>query len=112
MISYSMIEYVDNEPVNVHCFPPEADPTASTYQAVVSASAFDTRMCDLALGDCKARRFHSMNKQEWAVQMQVEERWKSRGVEPVITNLPKTQHADLWSFYRAVGWDYKSKRFI
>lgn len=26
--------------------------------------------------------------------------------------LPRMEHADLWAFYEAIGWDYKKKRYV
>ena len=106
------IEYVDNKPIRVHVFRPEKDSQQSDYQALVSMNAFDTRMCKLCAKDMMARRFWLKRKFEWDQLIESDRRMMRLRHSPIWINLPKQIHEDLWTFYRAVGWDYKSKRFI
>lgn len=112
MISYFAVEYLNNVPQRVYLFPPEADPTASSYRAVLSAGAFDTAMCSGCLKDPNQRRFWLMRPQEWAIQLKVDERWRPRGIPPLVADLEQIKQDDLWTFYRTIGYDYKKKKFI
>lgn len=106
------IEYVDNVPLRVHVFRPEASPEQSDYQALVSIDAFDKRMCLACKKDPAVRRFWLQRKHEWEHLVESDRRMMRLRMSPTYINLPKQIHEDLWTFYREVGWDYKSKRFI
>lgn len=106
------IEYVDNVPVRVHVFRPEADAQQSDYRALGSMNAFDKRMCLLCEKDTKLRRFWLQRKFEWDSLVASDKRLLRLRLSPVFVNLPKQTHEDLWAFYRAVCWDYKQKKFI
>ncbi|AWY08348.1 hypothetical protein HOT49_gp068 [Erwinia phage vB_EamM_Alexandra] len=106
------IEYVDNVPQRVHVFRPEKDTQQSDYQALVSMGAFDKRMCQVCARDPKAMRFWLQRKHEWDQLVETDRRFLRINMKPGFINLPKQIHDDLWAFYRAIGWDYKSKRFI
>lgn len=106
------IEYVDNVPKRVHIFRPEKDTQQSDYRALVSMNAFDKRMCLLCIKDRDARRFWVQRKHEWDHLLVIDRRMMHLRQSPIFVNLPKQIHDDLWSFYRAVGWNYKRKRFI
>ncbi|QZE55932.1 hypothetical protein pEaSNUABM52_00074 [Erwinia phage pEp_SNUABM_52] len=106
------VEYVNNVPTRVHVFLPEKDPQQSDYRALVSMGAFDKRMCQICGKNLMARRFWLKRKHEWDQLVDSDKRMMRLRHSPIYVNLPKRMHDDLWSFYRAVGWDYKSKRFI
>lgn len=106
------IEYVDNVPKHVHVFHLEARPEDSTYQALVSLGAFDTRMTKACLADPNVQRYWIQRQHEWDMLLKSDRRLMVLRMSPVFLHLPKTIHQDLWAFYRAIGWDYKSKRFL
>lgn len=106
------IEYVNSVPTRVHVFKPEKNPQQSDYRALVSMSAFDKRMCQICGKNFWARRFWLKYKFEWDRLVESDRRMMRLSHSPIWVNLPKQIHDDLWSFYRAVGWDYKRKRFL
>lgn len=106
------VEYVDNVPTRVHVLRPEKDTQQSDYRALVSMDAFDKRMCQACAKNLMAKRFWLKRKHEWDQLVESDRRMMRLRHSPIWVNLPKQMHDDLWSFYRAVGWDYKSKRFI
>lgn len=107
-----LIEYVNNIPQRVHIFRPEKDTQRSDYRALVSLNAFDKRMCLLCIKDVNASRFWLQRKHEWDHLVEIDRRMMRLHHSPIFVNLPKQIHEDLWSFYRAVSWDYKQKKFI
>jgi hypothetical protein len=76
------------------------------YIQGVSFDAFPKRNRDM-----KARRlYHAVRWDEFKETM---DRIKAN---PAVADLddrllPRTDYSDIWSFYRAIGWDYKRKRF-
>lgn len=106
------IEYANNVPTRIHVFKPEADPQQSDYRALVSLGAFDKRMGLICARNLWAKRFWLKRKFEWDQLVESDRRMLRLRHSPIWVNLPKQIHEDLWSFYRAVGWDYKQKKFI
>lgn len=106
------LEYVDNIPIRVHVFKPEANEHQSQYRALVSMSAFEKRITLIFVRSFAARRFWLKRKFEWEQLVESDKRMMRLRHPPMWVNLPKQIHEDLWTFYRAIGWDYKSKRFI
>lgn len=106
------IEYANNVPTRIHVFKLEADPQQSDYRALVSLGAFDKRMGLICARNLWAKRFWLKRKFEWDQLVESDRRMLRLRHSPIWVNLPKQIHEDLWSFYRAVGWDYKQKKFI
>lgn len=106
------IEYANNVPTRIHVFKPEADPQQSDYRALVSLGAFDKRMGLICARNLWAKRFWLKRKFEWDQLVESDRRMMRLRHSPIWVNLPKQIHDDLWTFYRAVGWDYKQKKFI
>lgn len=107
-----LIEYVNNVPTRIHVFKPEADPQQSDYRALVSLGAFDKRMGLICARNLWAKRFWLKRKFEWDQLVESDRRMMRLRHSPIWVNLPKQIHDDLWTFYRAIGWDYKQKKFI
>lgn len=106
------IEYANNIPTRIHVFKPEADPQQSDYRALVSMGAFDKRMGLICARNLAAKRFWLKRKFEWDQLVESDRRMMRLRHSPIWINLPKQIHEDLWTFYRAVGWDYKQKKFV
>ena len=106
------VEYANNIPTRIHVFKAEADTQQSDYRALVSMGAFDRRMGLICARDLTAKRFWLKRKFEWEQLVESDRRMMRLRHSPIWINLPKQIHEDLWSFYRAVGWDYKQKKFV
>lgn len=107
MKEFYAIEYVDNIPLAVNIFPAAQEGT-NDYRALVSLGAFEKQMCKDCQSDPNARRFWLQPKFSWALLIATD----NRMARPLFSTLPTVNHDDLWSFYRAINWDYKKKKFI
>lgn len=88
--------------------------TKGWYVAVISLSAF-------AHGGRGKRRAPCWAPDRLYYLQQSEETWLKQqeryAADPILAKLderlrPTIEHASLWDFYRAVGWDWKRRRWV
>ena len=103
------IEYINNRPVAHHHFPTAAKGD-NAYRATISYNAFNTAQARQCKRDCMARRFWPLAPHDLRSIELMEDSMRRLGHEP--KELPQHHHVDIWAFYKAVGYDYKNKRFI
>lgn len=109
---YHAMLFKGDDAFEVHHFTMEADPDASRYRAVTSYNAFHEREAEKAGTGYKPGiiRAHVMNQREWEHHLRFEQR--AFRPEPTPTDLlPEFTHTSIWDFYKAIGYDYKAKRY-
>ncbi|QYW03035.1 hypothetical protein pEaSNUABM14_00075 [Erwinia phage pEa_SNUABM_14] len=102
-------EYIDNKPVAVHRFPAvEQGRALSDYRSLISLGAFDKRQTEQCLKDCMVRRFYVKNKRDYEADKEILQKSSARLNLPEV-GLSTVEHKDVWAFYKAVGYDYRTK---
>jgi len=102
------IEYIDNRPVADHHFPIAAEGDNS-YRAILSYNAFDKHHAAICLRNCMERRFWPLCGHGIDMIRHMDEYASKMGHPPEPR--PQHHHKDIWAFYKAIGYDYKKKRF-
>lgn len=101
------IERVNNKPVAYHHFPTAAK-GKNAYTGVISFNALNSVMCDVCAQDYNARRFSLYTPHDMPGFELMEKSMKQLGI--IGDDLPQHHHTDIWAFYKAVGYDHKSKK--
>lgn len=103
-------EYVNNVPTSIHIFPIAAEGD-NDYRAIGSYNAFDRSQAKQCMKDCMVRRFWPQREHELKMTRRSEKAIAERtGYVPPV--LPENYHRDIWDFYEAIGYDYKTKKFL
>ena len=102
------IERKNNKPVAYHNFPTVAA-DRNGYRAAVSFNAFNEAMKDVCVSDRNARRFSTYTPDDLPALESMEQSMRELGMS--MDKLPQYNHKDIWAFYKAIGYDYKKKRF-
>ncbi len=104
---YHVAENVDGKPLRVHKFhaPSNGGDTSqqSAYLALRSFDALEFRRPETPF------TIYQIN--EWENQLKIEDRWERRGVARHHTSVPIVEHASVWDFFQAIGWNPEEKRF-
>ena len=105
-----VVEYIDGVPVTIHITNKPNSPTEDGfYRETVSANAFrnfwtndNTRK--YRKGIIPHRKFRVRWEDEYLNDL----KWECED----YTNVPLKAHFGVFNFYKAVGYDYKKKRFV
>lgn len=101
------VERINNKPVAYHHFPTAAE-GKNAYTGTISFNALNSTMCDFCAQECNARRFSLYTLHDLPSFELREKSMKELGM--IDGELPQHHHTDIWAFYEAVGYDYKSKK--
>lgn len=116
---YRTLLFHRHEIVEVHTFTTEP-PGKNRYRALMSLQWFQERELEMRFGDKPKKNlppFHvGLFEQKYFFDKMEDarrRRWIERGEEPedLWAEYPHFHHESLWDFYKAVGYDYKSKRW-
>lgn len=109
--NWVVTKWVGNDPTEIHFVTTPSVTEPHFYRQTTSMDSFRNR---------EAIRFNRayMRKKPLPVRCHVQPRsdWNimwSRG-RPFADRdpLPEFYHADLWAFYKAIGYDYKNKKYL
>jgi len=109
---YHAILFKQGEPIEVHHMTMEPTVEQSRTRAVSSMNWFNDREAKL-LYEKGVQPFHTNIKmqQDWDFHVKFERRAFEPDPAPV-DSLPQFTHASIWDFYKAIGYDYKAKRYV
>lgn len=113
---YHAILWKAGEPIEVHHMTMEPTVEQSRTRAVSSMNWFNDREAKVLVDafDKKKPRaiFHANIKcqQAWDFHVKFERRAFDPDPAPV-DSLPQFTHTSIWEFYKAIGYDYKAKRY-
>jgi hypothetical protein len=121
MSNHKVILWEDGKPIQVHLFRTPEVSEPGFYRAVTSVGAFSTREKTKLYDrnrqghrDVVGRRCHVRWGEEikWADEdtARLVEQY-GRKMDPYI-DLPIFHHESLWDFYKAIGYDYKKKKYL
>jgi len=104
----------DSDKIAVHKFTLEPKPEDNRYRAQRSYNATrDREMQKLRDGKEFRFRMHLVEAHQFATGQRFEEILGAQDAEFVPTSsLPVFEHASIWDMYKAVGYDYKKKRYV
>jgi hypothetical protein len=110
---YHAILWKDGEPIEVHHFTMEPTVEHSRTRAVSSMNWFNDREAKIFCDRKKQHRFHTNIKcdSDW----EMDRRFERRAYAPdkaLTDTLPEFTHTSLWDFYKAIGYDYKAKKYV
>jgi hypothetical protein len=108
---YHALLWKDGHPIEVHHMTMEPTAEQSRYRAVSSMNWFNEREVKI-FAERKPHRFHANIKcdSDWEMDMRFERR--AYAPDPSLSDtLPQFTHASIWDFYKAIGYDYKAKRY-
>lgn len=109
---YHAVLWKDGAPHEVHHFTLVPDIKNSPYTAIGSMNWFNDREAKIFCDRKKQHRFHTNIKcdSDWELDRQFERR--AYAPDPALTDtLPEFVHTSIWDFYKAIGYDYKAKRY-
>lgn len=109
---YHAILWKDGAPFEVHHLTMEPTAQHNRYRAVSSLNWFNEREVKI-VAERKPHRFHAKIKCDSDFQMDL--KWERRAYEPdpaPVDSLPQFTHTSIWDFYKAIGYDYKAKRYV
>lgn len=99
------IDLNDYSHVRVHFFLKPEFQDHSFYRTAMSYAAFFTSLKRRNFS--KTRLYHS---KEDEVDEEVDYGWAV--LNEYDASLPQVEHESIWAFYLAIGYDYKTKRYI
>lgn len=108
---YALVQ-LHGDDLEVHKFTLEPTCEQSQYRAIVSYNAFAGRNARQALaGNIQGYLAIMRSEADWIEGIRSGDRVYSPHVNPRRL-LPQFVHASIWEFYSAVGYDYKSKKWL
>lgn len=109
---YYALIWLHGDELEVHKFTMEHTVEQSHYRAISSYNAFEDRNCrQVADGKIFGYRASMRSERDWEMDMRFGDRAFAPDVFP-RRELPMFEHASIWDFYIAVGYDYKQKKWI
>lgn len=110
---YHAILWKDGSPIEVHHMTMEPTVEQSRTRAVSSMNWFNEREAKIFADRKKPHRFHTNIKcdSDWNMSLRFERRAYDPDPAPV-DSLPQFTHTSIWDFYKAIGYDYKAKRYV
>lgn len=109
---YHAILWEKGRPIEVHHMTMEPTSEQSRYRAVSSMNWFNDRESKIFCDRKKKHVFHTHIKcnTDW----ETDRRFERRAYAPdkaLTDTLPEFTHTSIWDFYKAIGYDYKLKRY-
>lgn len=113
---YHAVLWKDGEPIEVHHLTMEPTVKHSRYRAVSSMNWFNEREGKILVDRMEKRkpnRFHSNIKCDQDHQLDLKWERSAYAPDPALTEtLPQFTHTSIWDFYKAIGYDYKAKKYV
>lgn len=102
-----------HERLEVHIFTMEP-PGKSRYRALISWSYFRSREADKCNPKNRGKYFdyrtHGMDLRDHETNLEAENRIFAPKQSP-LSKVPVFEHESIWDMYKALGYDYKRKRY-
>lgn len=109
---YHAILWKDGNPIEVHHLTMEPTVKQSRHRAVSSMNWFNERELKIFCDRKVKPRYHTNIKchTDWEFDLRFERR--AYAPDQALTDtLPQFTHTSIWDFYKAIGYDYKAKRY-
>ncbi|MNQ58253.1 hypothetical protein D3C85_724440 [compost metagenome] len=102
----------DGTPVELHVFTLEPE-GKSDYRAIGSYNAFNNNEGKRLLNDPHVMfRGHAVNERDHLLSRQIQADTCARWELTPEPELPVFTHDSIWDMYKAIGYDYKRKRYV
>lgn len=108
MLKTMCVLYVDEVPVSRHIIKEIKHNEKDFYRSTVSMEAFTRREVDVFAE-------HYMSKKPLHKRTRIydyDDYIKSVFITDAVKNVPVFEHKDIKDFYKAIGYDYKKKKYI
>lgn len=117
---YRVLLWHKDEIIEIHTLDIEPTGSKSRYRALTSMQCLQNRELEMRFGEKRKKNlppFHLGIFENKAPFDKLEEMRKARAIErgteyeDYWAEYPHFHHESLWDFYKAVGYDYKSKKW-
>lgn len=113
---YHAILFKNGEPIEVHHMTLVPDIKDSAYTAIGSMNWFNEREAQTLVAAFDGKKpkspFHTNIKCDQDFEFDRKFERRAYAPDPALTDtLPEFTHASIWDFYKAIGYDYKAKRY-
>lgn len=108
---YVVVLWDTKQPLEVHKFTMDEE-GKSHYRAIMSWNYFRNRESGKASKRVPFMfRSHGMTLESFEISASMEARIFAPDPAPIL-QLPQFDHSSIWDMYKAIGYDYKRKRYI